>query len=80
MAFIFYEAIYKAIRAGKVLAPQADFKSASPICDKFSGTGLSPGGKTQRGTGNDDSVYRHDSEEMGVSKYDVAHLSTCADG
>lgn len=67
MAFIFYEAINKAIRAGKVLEPQAKFEQTSPICDKFSGTGIYPGGKTQRGTGFDDSVYRHDSEEMGVS-------------
>lgn len=73
MAYIFYRAILKAVALGQVMPPSTEFEVADPVCDKFSGSGLNPGGRTQRGTGNDDEVYRHYSEEMGVSD---ANMST----
>ncbi|KAF4854053.1 hypothetical protein CGCSCA4_v001725 [Colletotrichum siamense] len=66
MAYIFYKGILKVLATGQVMPPSTEFEVADPVCDKFSGTGLNPGGKTQRGTGNDDDVYRHYSEEMGI--------------
>ncbi|KAJ3941997.1 uncharacterized protein N0V96_007482 [Colletotrichum fioriniae] len=66
MAYIFYRAILKAVALGQVMPPSTEFEVADPVCDKFSGSGLNPGGRTQRGTGNDDEVYRHYSEEMGI--------------
>lgn len=66
MAYIFYEAIVKAVDAGQVMPPAADIEVPGPVCDKFSGMGISPGGRTQRGNGNDDGIYRHYDEDMGV--------------
>ncbi|KXH49449.1 hypothetical protein CSIM01_03737 [Colletotrichum simmondsii] len=66
MAYIFYRSILKAVALGQVMPPSTEFEVADPVCDKFSGSGLNPGGRTQRGTGNDDDAYRHYSEEMGI--------------
>jgi hypothetical protein len=67
MAYIFYKAIQKAIAIGLVTPPPLGFETTDPVCDKLSGSGINPGGKTQRGSGHDDDVYRHSSVEMGVS-------------
>ena len=66
MAAVFYKAINQAIAANKI-AKAADFATGDPVCDKFAGTGVDAGGLTQRGSGHDDGIYYHDSEEMGVS-------------
>lgn len=66
MAAVFYKAINQAIAANKIVKA-ADFATGDPVCDKFAGTGVDAGGLTQRGSGHDDGIYYHDSEEMGVS-------------
>jgi hypothetical protein len=66
MAAIWYEWINKAIDDGKIVKP-GDFTVSEPYCDKFGGSGVDAGGKTQRGSGYDDGQYSHDSEGMGVS-------------
>lgn len=66
MAAVFYKAINEAIAANKIVKA-ADFAIGDPVCDKFAGTGIDAGGLTQRGSGHDDGIYYHDSEEMGVS-------------
>lgn len=37
------------------------------VCDKVAGTGTDAGGLTQRGSGYDDDIFYHDSEEQTVS-------------
>lgn len=66
MAAVFYKAINQAIATNKIVKA-ADFATGDPVCDKFAGTGVDAGGLTQRGSGHDDGIYYHDSEEMGVS-------------
>lgn len=66
MAAVFLEAIKKAASDGMLVKP-GDFDVGSKTCDKFEGSGLDAGGKTQRGSGYEDGIYSHDSEEMGVS-------------
>lgn len=68
MAAKFYAAIERAMLANEV--PQAqpiDVEVNKESCDKFAGSGQPAGGKTQRGSGNDDDIYRHNSEPKGVS-------------
>lgn len=68
MAAIFYAAIHKAISANKIVtAPALTTVPQTATCDKFAGTGHDAGGKTQRGSGADDGIYKHDSSEMGAS-------------
>lgn len=66
MAAVFYQAINKAISDNRIVAP-GTFNLGSGTCDKFAGTGIDAGGRTQRGSGYDDGIYLHNSEEKGVS-------------
>ncbi|KAM0544199.1 hypothetical protein ACHAPJ_011950 [Fusarium lateritium] len=65
MGYIFYKAINKAADDGKIVKPSAEFGTGPSICDKFDGQGIDAGGKTQRGSGNHDGIYYHNSEEKG---------------
>ncbi|KFY17830.1 hypothetical protein V492_00359 [Pseudogymnoascus sp. VKM F-4246] len=65
MAAIFYQAINQAASDDKIVAA-GDFGAGEPFCDKFDGTGVDAGGKTQRGSGYEDQEYSHDSEEMPI--------------
>ncbi|KAH8886185.1 family 3 carbohydrate esterase, partial [Thozetella sp. PMI_491] len=65
MAAAFYTAIYHAIDDNRLVTP-GDFSVGPSTCDKFAGTGIDAGGLTQRGSGYDDGIYYHDSEEMGI--------------
>ncbi|KAJ3542499.1 hypothetical protein NM208_g4052 [Fusarium decemcellulare] len=65
MGYIFYKAINKAADAGKLVRP-GDFGTGSTVCDKFEGSGMDAGGLTQRGSGNHDGIYYHNSEEKGI--------------
>lgn len=66
MAAIFFQAIKKAASDGKIVKA-GDFEASEKDCDKFEGSGVDAGGKTQRGSGYEDGEYEHDSKEMGVS-------------
>lgn len=66
MGYIFYKAVNKAADAGKLVEP-GEMNSGPTICDKFEGYGMDAGGFTQRGSGNHDGIYYHNSEEKGVS-------------
>lgn len=74
MASIFRQAITTASRAKKLKAPSGDFESVSNVCDKHAGTGYEAGGLTQRGSGADDGIYFHDSQEMPVSSGLISNL------
>lgn len=66
MADIWYNAIYDAAKAGLIVEP-ADLSISPPgTCDKEYGSGVYAGGFTQQGTGEDDGIYRHDSEYSGA--------------
>jgi hypothetical protein len=67
MAAVFYETINQALNANAVVAPGVLTLNTNTVCDKFAGTGVDAGGKTQRGSGSDDGIYYHDSKSMGVS-------------
>lgn len=71
MAYVFYAAINKAAADKKISTP-GDFAAASPVCDKFGGTGIDAGGLTQRGVGDHDGIYIHNSQGMGVSTTSLA--------
>lgn len=66
MAYVFYKAVNKAFKAGKISAPSGDFVVTPSGCDKVYGNGYDAGSKTQLGSGIDDDIYYHDSEGMGV--------------
>ncbi|KAK7432202.1 hypothetical protein QQZ08_001147 [Neonectria magnoliae] len=65
LGYIFYKAINKAADDGRLVKP-GDFGSGSTACDKFEGVGMDAGGLTQRGSGNHDGIYYHNSEEKGI--------------
>ncbi|KAK9590735.1 hypothetical protein V6Z92_003825 [Aspergillus fumigatus] len=66
MADIWYNAIYDAAKAGLIVEP-ADLSISPPgTCDKEYGSGVYAGGFTQQGSGEDDGIYRHDSEYSGA--------------
>ncbi|GES66464.1 esterase [Aspergillus terreus] len=66
MADIWYNAIYNAAVAELIVKP-ADFDIPSTgTCDKEYGSGVYAGGFTQQGSGEDDGIYRHDSEYSGA--------------
>ncbi|KPM44471.1 hypothetical protein AK830_g2091 [Neonectria ditissima] len=65
LGYIFYKAINKAASDGKLVEPE-DFGTGSTVCDKFDGNGVDAGGLTQRGSGNHDGIYYHNSEEKGI--------------
>lgn len=73
MAAVFYNAINQAITDNRIVAP-GDFTIGPSVCAKYGGTGVDAGGLTQRGSGYDDGIYYHDSEEMGVSAANSKHL------
>ncbi|KAF7550314.1 hypothetical protein G7Z17_g5812 [Cylindrodendrum hubeiense] len=65
MAYVFYKAINKAVSAEKIVESE-EFTAGTTTCDKFEGSGEDAGGYTQRGSGNHDGIYYHDSKEMGM--------------
>jgi hypothetical protein len=68
MAAAFYQAIHKALDDNRVkAAPDFDTGDGKTGCDKFAGNGIDAGGLTQRGSGYDDGIYYHNSDDMGVS-------------
>lgn len=66
MAAVFFQAIKEAAADGKIAKP-GNFEAGPSRCDKFEGQGTDAGGRTQRGSGYEDGIYSHDSEDMGVS-------------
>lgn len=69
MAYVFYAALHRALSANKV--KEAAPKESEPVtgCDKEFGKGEYVG-RTQKGSGMNDGIYHHFSEEKGVR---VAH-------
>lgn len=65
MASVFYNSIRRALRDNKVVKP-GEMVLGEGVCDKFEGTGTDAGGLTQRGSGYDDGIYYHKSEEKGI--------------
>ncbi|KAL3436158.1 hypothetical protein BDV09DRAFT_194284 [Aspergillus tetrazonus] len=66
LAAIWYNAIYDAAKKGLIATP-ADLNTTSPgTCGKEYGSGVYAGGFTQQGSGEDDGIYRHDSEYNGA--------------
>ncbi|KAK0099309.1 hypothetical protein ONS96_008539 [Cadophora gregata f. sp. sojae] len=65
MAAVFYQSIMKALSDGRVVAP-GPFTVGPSTCDKFAGSGRDAGGWTQRGSGYDDGLYFHSSQEKGI--------------
>jgi lysophospholipase L1-like esterase len=66
MADIWYNAIYNAAVAELIVKPADLDISSNGTCDKEYGSGVYAGGFTQQGSGEDDGIYRHDSEYSGV--------------
>ncbi|KAK7216223.1 hypothetical protein V2G26_004226 [Clonostachys chloroleuca] len=67
MAAAFYQAIHKALDDNRVkAAPDFDTGDGKTGCDKFAGNGIDAGGLTQRGSGYDDGIYYHNSDDMGI--------------
>ncbi|KAG9255973.1 uncharacterized protein F5Z01DRAFT_531189 [Emericellopsis atlantica] len=65
MSYIYYAAITRALRAGKVKEAAPMEQSGQPNCDKVRGNGeFSP--NTQRGSGEGNGIYQHFSSEQGV--------------
>ncbi|KAG2421959.1 hypothetical protein HFD88_005935 [Aspergillus terreus] len=66
MADIWYNAIYNAAVAELIVKPADLDISSTGTCDKEYGSGVYAGGFTQQGSGEDDGIYRHDSEYSGA--------------
>ncbi|GAB1210904.1 hypothetical protein ATERTT37_000014 [Aspergillus terreus] len=66
MADIWYNAIYNAAVAELIVKPADLDISSNGTCDKEYGSGVYAGGFTQQGSGEDDGIYRHNSEYSGV--------------
>ncbi|KAL3463731.1 SGNH hydrolase-type esterase domain-containing protein [Aspergillus heterothallicus] len=66
MADIWYNAIYNAAVAELIVTPADLDISSTGTCDKEYGSGVYAGGFTQQGSGEDDGIYRHDSEYSGA--------------
>jgi hypothetical protein len=66
MAYVFYAAIQRALAANKVKGPVPKLSEPSTGCDKEFGGGVPAGGLTQTGSGVEDGIYYHRSQEMPV--------------
>lgn len=66
MAYIFYEAINQAYNDGRIAAATPIDNLAATGCDKVFGDGISAGGLTQTGAGQNDGTYSHNSQDMGI--------------
>ncbi|QKX57197.1 uncharacterized protein TRUGW13939_04305 [Talaromyces rugulosus] len=66
MASVWYEAIMKAAIQGIIPEPAPVSISPTGTCDKSYGDGIYAGGHTQKGSGEDDGIYYHDSQFMGI--------------
>lgn len=66
MASVFHKAILRAANAGNIKSPASMDTTGPTNCDKTPGGGQWSGGLTQQGSGQDDGIYYHDSESMGV--------------
>ncbi|OQE36040.1 hypothetical protein PENCOP_c012G03701 [Penicillium coprophilum] len=74
MAYVWYKAIQEADKKGFLKMPN-EMNSTGGSCEKQYGDGVSAGGLTQRGSGEDDGIYYHSGESKGmilsiVSDYD----------
>lgn len=67
MAYVFYAAIYRALSDGKVKQAASKDSESEPGCAKVAGNGEWSEGLTQKGSGNGDGIYKHNSEYTGVS-------------
>jgi hypothetical protein len=65
MAYVWYKAIQEADQKGFLKTPN-DLDSTSGSCEKQYGDGVSAGGLTQRGSGEDDGIYYHSGESKGI--------------
>ncbi|KAJ5817786.1 hypothetical protein N7447_007794 [Penicillium robsamsonii] len=67
MAYVWYRAIDDAY-ANDLISEPVDTGSSSggKTCEKTPGNGIYAGGLTQKGSGEDDGIYYHSSESMGV--------------
>lgn len=70
MAAVWYQAISTAFKDTLLKKPGGSYVvtpgSSGLQCDQHYGDGVYAGGLTQRGSGEDDGIYRHDSAPMGV--------------
>ncbi|KAJ5496833.1 hypothetical protein N7463_008820 [Penicillium fimorum] len=67
MAYVWYRAIDDAYGDGLISEPvDTDSSWGNGPCEKASGNGIYAGGLTQKGSGEDDGIYYHSSESMGV--------------
>jgi hypothetical protein len=66
MASIWYEAVMKAAIQGIIPEPAPVSISPTGTCDKSYGDGIYAGGHIQKGSGEDDGIYYHDSQFMGI--------------
>ena len=66
MAYVFYNEIRRALRQDKIKNPSGDLVAGPVYCDKVAGNAI-VAGKTQKGSGEDDGIYLHSSQDMGVS-------------
>ncbi|GIK05073.1 hypothetical protein Aspvir_009172 [Aspergillus viridinutans] len=70
MAVVWYQAISTAFMDTLLKKPGGSYVvtpgSDGLQCDKQYGDGVYAGGLTQRGSGEDDGIYRHDSASMGI--------------
>ncbi|RDW68818.1 putative esterase [Aspergillus mulundensis] len=66
MARVWYEAIRGAAGENLIPAPAALGDGDTGVCEKVYGDGIYAGGLTQRGSGEEDGIYYHDSEARGV--------------
>jgi hypothetical protein len=65
MAYIWWQAIEEALDRGYLVTP-GEMDSVSGTCDKSYGDGIYAGGLTQRGSGEEDGIYYHLLQLMGV--------------
>lgn len=66
MAAVFNRAIAKAHDNNRLIAPTQSLPNTSTGCDKAFGNGVYAGGLTQQGSGDDDGIYHHQSQSMGI--------------
>ncbi|ETS73393.1 hypothetical protein PFICI_14998 [Pestalotiopsis fici W106-1] len=67
MAGAWWETIAQANADGAIQPPQdVDLDTVTTTCSKVAGTGVNAGAETQTGSGYDDGIYYHNSEEQGI--------------
>ncbi|KAL6231701.1 hypothetical protein BDW75DRAFT_233408 [Aspergillus navahoensis] len=66
MAYLWYRAIMKANEQGLIKEPALMSADTQGTCEKSKGGGISAGGETQRGSGEDDGIYYHSSKAQGI--------------